>query len=133
MAEIDDLARNAAVMHRYATAWKVGDMVALAGCYRPDFTLHYAGANPLSGVHRGKPAALAALAAVSQKTQRQLLELIDVMPGARRSAIVVREGFHRDGAMAELERLLVYVIKGDQLFECWVHDQDQALVDRFLA
>jgi ketosteroid isomerase-like protein len=129
----DDLTRNTAVMHRYAEAWKAGDRATLVACYHPEFTLNYAGSNPLSGVHRGKPAALAALAAVSQKTQRQLLEVIDLMPGAHRSAIVVREGFHRDGAMAELERLLVYRIKDDQLFECWVHDQDQALVDRFLA
>ena len=133
MTEADDLARNTAVMTRYATAWKAGDRPGLVACYHPDFTLHYAGANPLSGVHRGKAAALQALAAVSQKTGRQLLEVIDVMPGAARSAIVVREGFHRDGAMAELERTLVYVIKDDQLFECWVYDQDQALVDRFLA
>ena len=133
MSQAEDLARNAAVMTRYATAWKAGDRADLVGCYHDQFTLHYAGSNPLSGVHRGKAAALQALAAVSQKTGRQLLEVIDVMPGAQRSAIVVREAFHRDGAMAELERTLVYTIADDRLFECWVYDQDQALVDRFLA
>jgi ketosteroid isomerase-like protein len=133
MSQADEAARNAVVMHRYAAAWLANERAEIVACYHPDFTLHYAGANPLSGVHRGKPAALAALAAMSQKTARQLLEVIEVMPGARRSAIVVRESFHRDGTMAELERVLVYTVRDDLLFECWVHDQDQALVDRFLA
>ena len=70
---------------------------------------------------------LASLAGLSGSTTRRLRNCV------KRSAIVVRESFHRDGAMAELERTLVYTIADDRLFECWVYDQDQALVDRFLA
>ena len=34
---------------------------------------------------------------------------------------------------AEIERLLVYAVRDGLLWECWVYDQDQALVDAFLG
>ena len=55
------------------------------------------------------------------------------MAGPDRGALLVRERFERDGRTAELERLLVYAVRDGLLGECWVCDQDQALVDAFLA
>ena len=37
------------------------------------------------------------------------------------------------GKTAEVERLLVYSVRDELLWQCWVYDQDQALVDTFLA
>ena len=34
---------------------------------------------------------------------------------------------------AEVERLLAYAVRDGLLSECWVYDQDQALVDAFLT
>ena len=62
-------------------AWLAGDRAALAACYHDDFTLHYFGRNPLAGDHGGKPAALAILAEVTRRTNRQLLAIVDVMAG----------------------------------------------------
>jgi ketosteroid isomerase-like protein len=118
---------------RYATAWLGGDRAALAACYHDDFTLHYSGRNPLAGDHSGKAAALAILAEVTRRTNRKLLAIIDIMAGPERGALLVRERFERDGKIAELERLLVYAVRDGLLGECWVYDQDQALVDAFLA
>lgn len=132
----DDTARTAAlraVVARYATAWLAGDLVAIAACYHDEFTLHYAGQNPLAGTHRGKAAALAALAEVARRANRKLLGIDDVMAGSRRGAIFARESFSRDGRTTELERLLVYAVRDDLLSECWVYDRDQAAVDAFLA
>ena len=41
-------------------------------CYHGAFTLHYGGQNPLSGTHRGKAAALAALAEVDAPGQPKI-------------------------------------------------------------
>lgn len=132
----DDAARTAAVraaVTRYATAWLAGDRAAIAACYHDEFTLHYSGQNPLAGTHRGKAAALAALAEVARRANRKLLGIDDVMAGPQRGAILARELFSRDGRTAELERLLVYAVRDGLLSECWVYDRDQATVDSFFA
>jgi ketosteroid isomerase-like protein len=118
---------------RYATAWLASDRPALFACYHENFTLHYFGRNPLAGVHQGKAAALAVLAKVTHRTNRQLLTIVDVMAGPQRGALLVRERFHRDGKTAEVERLLTYAVRDGLLTECWVYDEDQALIDEFLA
>ena len=117
----------------YAAAWLAGDRQAMLASYHDDFTLHYFGRNPLAGIHRGKPAALAILAEVTRRTNRKLSGIVDVMAGPERGALLVREIFQRDGKTAELERLLVYSVRDELLWQCWVYDQDQALVDAFLA
>ena len=129
----DDTKQVHEAVTRYAAAWLAGDRAGQAACYHDEFTLHYAGHNPLAGTHKGKAAAFAVLAEVARRTNRKLLGVEDVMAGRRRGAILVRELFNRDGRTAELERLLVYSVRDGLLFECWVHDRDQAMVDAFLA
>ena len=117
----------------YAAAWLAGDRQAMLASYHDDFTLHYFGRNPLAGIHRGKPAALAILAEVTRRSNRKLSCIVDVMAGPEHGALLVREIFQRDGKTAEVERLLVYSVRDQLLWQCWVYDQDQALVDTFLA
>lgn len=124
---------NLAVAKRYARAWRTGDRVVMADCCHDDFTLHYFGDNPFAGDHVGKVAALATLTRLARHTNRQLIDIVDVMAGPHRAVIVARESFERDGQTAELERVLVYAIRDDKLHACWVYDGDRALVDRFLA
>ena len=124
--------RTRQAIGRYASAWLAGDRAALAACYHEDFTLHYFGRNPLAGDHSGKMASLAILAEVTRRTNRKLLGIIDIMAGPERGALMVRERFERDGKINEIERLLVYAVRDGLLSECWVYDQDQALIDTFL-
>ena len=125
--------RTRQAVSRYASAWLTGDRAALIACYHEDFTLHYFGQNPLAGEHSGKVASLTILAEVTRRTNRKLLGIIDILAGPERGALLVRERFERDGESAELERLLVYAVRDGLLSECWVYDQDQALVDAFLS
>jgi ketosteroid isomerase-like protein len=134
-----EIEQQAAIEHtrqavsRYASAWLAGDRAALAACYHDDFTLHYLGRNPLAGDHAGKATALGILAEVTRRTNRKLLAIVDVMAGPERGALLVRECFQRDGRTADVERLLVYTVRDGLLSECWVYDQDQALIDAFLT
>jgi len=121
------------VVTRYATAWAAGDFPAIRDCYHEQFTLHYAGNNPLSGVHKGRAACLAVLEEFRKRTRRKLLSVDHIMAGPDRGAVVAREQFSHDGATTDVQRLLVYTVLDDQLHECWVYDQDQALVDRLLS
>lgn len=130
-AQGEDTVRS--VLEAYAAAWKSGDLAAIAARYHDDFTLHYGGGNALSGVHVGKVAALRVLADFSRRTERRLVEIVDVMAGPHRGAIVARERLGHGDTAVEVERLLVYIVAEGLLRECWVYDGDQALIDRLVG
>ena len=111
---------------------RTGDGATIRASYHDDIVLHYAGANPLSGEHRGLAAMLAAMGQMRRRTERKLLAVVEVMIGAERACIVLREAFTRDGETHEIERLGLYRVAGGKIVECWVFDEDQALIDRLL-
>jgi ketosteroid isomerase-like protein len=120
-------------VERYAKAWAAGDMAGIVACYGEDFTLHYGGSNALSGDHVGKAKALGTLAEFSKRTGRKLVRIVDVMAGDERGVVIAREALGPEGARVEVERVLVYRVAGGLFAECWVHDQDQALIDRLVG
>jgi hypothetical protein len=120
-------------VERYAKAWAAGDMAAIVAGYGEGFTLHYGGSNALSGDHLGKAKALATLAEFSKRTGRRLVRIVDVLAGNERGVVIAREAMGPDGARVEVERVLVYRVANGLFAECWVHDQDQALIDRLVG
>lgn len=122
-----------AVVKRYADAWLQGDMKNIIDCYHDDVVFHYAGRSPLAGAHRGKQACLGVLKQVSQKTNRKLLSITDVLAGDEFGLIVAVERFGSEGDFVELERLLRYRVQDEKLCECWIYDFDQELVDRYYS
>jgi ketosteroid isomerase-like protein len=121
------------VVRRYADAWAANDLKAIIESYHDEVIFHYAGNNPLSGTHRGKPACLAVLKQVKQKTNRKLISIRDVLAGQAFGLIIAVEEFEHQGRPVQLERLLRYTIRDGKLAECWIHDSDQALIDEILA
>ena len=119
-----------AVAERYCDAWRRGDIVALLDCYADDFVLHYFGRSRYAGDHAGKDAAVTTLAAVSGEAARELLGVDEVLAGESGAVIVARERLTRGGEAHELRRLFRYRVAGDRFAECWLYDEDQALVDR---
>lgn len=117
----------------YAEAWAANDLPRIIAAYHDEIVLHYPGAHALSGQHRGKAAALGALAEFGKRTGRQLIAILDVMAGDARGAIIAREALGGGSARVEVERLLVYRIESGLLRECWIYDQDQALIDRLVG
>jgi len=124
---------NQAALRRYCDAWLAGDLPAILDCYADDLTLHYFGRSPLAGDHVGKQAALAALFQVQQRTNRKLLAIHDVLASDDHAVVMARERFERDGKTCELNRVAVYHLRDGKLVECWIYDEDQRLVDEFLA
>ena len=96
-ADTSRRAANEAAIRRYCEAWRQGDLAAIVDCYHDDLVLHYFGRSPLAGAHRGKAAALAVLAKVQQLTNRQLVEIHDVLVSDQHAAVMARERFERDG------------------------------------
>lgn len=122
-------AETLAVLRRYADGWAAGEP-DLFDNYADDATFHYFGATDLAGSHRGEDACLTALITASARAPRTLLEVVDVLAGERSGALVVRELLRRDGEEHELVRTLRFRVADDRIVECWLLDEDQALVDR---
>ena len=120
-------------LERYVAAWEAGDLDALLASYADDVVFHYFGTTDLAGAHHGKEAAVTAMVAASTRATRELLEVVDLLVGDRLGALVVRERLTRGELSEELRRVLVYRFEGGRIAECWVHDEDQALVDRLWA
>ena len=121
------------VVRTYTEAWLAGDLATVVELYHDDLVLHYGGSHSLSGDHVGKDAALHALLTVQARTDRVPLAVLDVMTGAEFATAWVRERWTVDGTDHELTRVLVYCVRDGKLAECWLYDNDSALVDRALA
>ena len=74
-----------------------------------------------------------ALLTVQARTDRVPVAVIDVMASADHATAWVRERWTVDGEQHELTRVLVYRVADGKLAECWLYDNDSALVDRALA
>ncbi|MBI1238167.1 MAG: nuclear transport factor 2 family protein [Alphaproteobacteria bacterium] len=130
---MDRTAENRAALEAYAKAWQSGDIAGLFAAYADDIVLHYFGESDLAGLHTGKDAAFTALAEIVRRTNRTLVEIVDVMAGPKRGAIIAREEMEKNGEAHEIERVLVYRLAGGKIAECWVYDRDQRLVDALLS
>lgn len=120
-------------LQRYANAWEAADLTSVLDAYAEDVVFHYFGDTDLAGDHIGKSSAIDAMAKASARSQRTLTEIVDVLAGESRGAIVVMERFERGGESVELQRVLLYRVVDDLIAECWLYDGDQDLVDRFWA
>ena len=121
------------VLEAYAAAWRAGDVEALLGSYADDVVFHYFGATDLAGSHHVKDDAVAAMLQASTRAARELVEVLDVLVGEHLGALVVVERFTRGERTAEVRRTAQYRVEGGKIAECWILDEDQALVDRFWA
>ncbi len=121
------------VVKGYADAWMSNDLHAVFDCYHDDVVFHYFGSSPLAGTHRGKAACLEVLKQVRLKTKRTLVSIQDVLAGERYGLIVAVERFERNGAAVEVQRMFRFSVRDDKLAECWVYDEDQQLIDGYLA
>jgi ketosteroid isomerase-like protein len=122
-----------AIAQAYAEAWVSGDAQALIGLYADDIVLHYFGESPLAGEHRGKPAALAALAQVSARTKRGKPEIHDVLASDTHAAILAKEAWMDGDTPVSVNRLLLYHVRDGKFTECWIYDEDQRFVDAMFS
>lgn len=127
MSSEDDVVRS--VLWAYAEAWKNGDLAGVLDAYHEDFELHYFGRSPLAGRHVGRDRALAVLAEATARTDRELVEVVDVLHGDRLGALVVIERLGSAANRREVQRVLLYRIEDGKLRECRLYDEDQVFVD----
>ena len=127
MSDTDEARR---VAERYVAAWTGDDLAGILDCYAEEFTLHYFGDNPFSGDHVGRDAAVATLLAVGAKAPRRLVAVDEILAGPGAAVLVAREEIETGDGPVEIRRVLRYRVAGDRFTECWLYEEDQAVVDR---
>ena len=60
------------------------------------------------------------------------VELIDMLAGAERVALLVRERFHGEGDPVEIRRANVYTVRDGEIVEIAIFEGDQYVVDALL-
>ncbi len=127
---MDETENARGVADRYCQAWLANDLDGLLACYGDDFTLHYFGNNPYSGDHVGKEAALTTLLAVGAKAPRELLSIDDILAGPSSAVVVATEAIMVADERFEIRRVLRYRVEGSAFAECWLYEENQAIIDR---
>ena len=123
-----------ATLVAYADAWRAGDIERILAFYADDVVFHYFGSSEIAGTHVGKEASVAAMARTASRPSRKLVAVTDVLAGEALGSIVAIEEFARPDIgipPLQVRRVFVYRVgAGGQIVECWVLDEDQALMDR---
>lgn len=117
-------------IHRYAAAWKDGDVAGIVGCYAEGVVTHYGGRSSFAGTHVGRDRLVEVLLATKVLGQRELVSIDQVHDDGETGALFVSEQFTVDGETRTVSRAFRYRTNGEQIIECWLYDQDQYVVDQ---
>jgi uncharacterized protein len=123
------------LMRRYVDAARRGDWETASGFFAEDIVLHIPGRSPFAGEHRGRDVAMDYIEQARARSHdaEVELELIDMLAGDERVALIVRERFHLDGRAVEIRRANVYRVRGEEIVEISIFEADQYAVDELLA
>src|SRR4051794_12636273 len=120
-------------MRRYLAAMESGDREAAFAFYADDLVAHVPGRSALAGVLRGREAFAAYVREVVSRVDDIELELVDMLAGAERVALLLRERLRGPTGEIEIRRANVYRIRDGRIAEIWIHEADQYAIDEFLA
>jgi ketosteroid isomerase-like protein len=119
------------VMRRYVAAVQSGDWDAAYGIFAEDLVAHVPGRSALAGELRGRAAAMGYIEAAKAKSHGAdvEVELVDMLARDDRVLLLVRERFTRSGRIVDIGRANVYTVRGDEITEIWIYEDDQYAVD----
>ena len=121
------------VMRRYLGAMESGDRETAFGFYADDLVAHVPGRSALAGELRGRDAFAGYVRTVLARVDRVEVELIEMLVGEERIALLVRERLAGAGGEVEIRRANVYRVRDGRIAEIWIYEADQYAVDEFLA
>jgi hypothetical protein len=123
------------VMTEYAAAWERDEPEAAFAWYADDVVMRLPGRSSEAGVHEGKPAVVAAITALLDRTADHSAEVdvLDRLTSSSRVALLLREAVTRGPDRLELRRVNVYTVRGDRIVEIDIFEANQYEVDAFFG
>jgi len=123
---------NVGLLRKGYEAFAKGDMATLTELFSEDAVWHVPGANPISGVHRGRDAVFAAFAKTGQLSGGTLkIELHDVLSNDEHAVALTRETASRQGKQYDMLEVAVYHVRNGKVTEYWAFPEDQRRYDEF--
>ena len=123
------------LIRTYLDAARGGDWDRAFGFFAEDMTFRIPGRSPFAGCHRGRDAAADYI-----HTARALahdgdveVELLDVLEGRDRVALLVSERFTRPEGVLEIRRANVYRVRDGEIVDITIFEADQYEVDALFA
>ena len=120
------------VMRRYVAAMEAGDRETAFGFYAEDLVAHVPGRSAFAGELRGRDAFVAYIREVVARFERVEVELVDVLAGDERVALLLHERLGGPDGDVEIRRANVYRVRDGQIVELWIFEHDQYAVDELL-
>jgi len=122
------------LMTEYFAAARRGDWDTAFGYFADDIVMHIPGRSRFAGDRRGKQAAVGYIEAVREHYGEAGIEveLVDMLEGGGRVALLVVERFHRDGRTVEIRRANVYRVADDKIAEISIFEANQYAVDELV-
>ena len=123
----------AEVMGRYLAAMQAGDREAAFAFYADDLVAHVPGRSALAGELRGRDAFVGYIQAVLARVEHADVDLVEMLVGEERVALLVRERLAGPDGEVEIGRANVYRVRDGRITEIWIYEADQYAVDDLLA
>jgi ketosteroid isomerase-like protein len=121
------------VMHRYLAAMQAGDRETAFGFYAEDLVAHVPGRSAFAGDLRGREAFIGYIRGVVARFERVEVDLIDMLVGDERVALLLRERLGGADGDVEIRRANVYRVRDGRIVEVWIFEHDQYAVDELLG
>ncbi len=121
------------VIGKYLAAMERGDREAAVALYADDVVMHVPGRSAFAGERRGREAVLAYLRAAVELAEGGIeVELVDLLTGDDRVALLLRERLHGGRGELVLRRANVYTVRDGRIAEIRIFEHDQYAVDAYL-
>lgn len=124
------------VVRTYGEAWMAGDVSTVVGLYHDDLTLEWFGDHRLAGTHVGMQASLEALLELQAVTNREPLDVEQLLAGPDSIIMIVKERWTSltDAArVLEHRRALEFTVADAKLRTCRIYETAQSEIDAWLA
>jgi ketosteroid isomerase-like protein len=124
-----------ALMRRYVACARSGDFERAYEFFAEDIDLRIPGRSPMAGAFRGRRVAIDYIehARALSHGQDVEVELLDMLAGGDRVALLVRERFHRPDGPVDIHRANVYTVRDGAIAAIAIFEGDQYAVDALLA
>jgi len=119
------------IVRGYLEMARSGDWDRASGYFADDVVFRIPGRSRFAGEQRGRAAALEYIESARALTRGRhvAVELIDVLEGSERVALLVSERFPLGEREVEIRRANVYRIANGKIAEVWIFEADQYEVD----
>jgi ketosteroid isomerase-like protein len=117
-------------------AWEAvstADVESLARVSTAAVVWHASGRGVRAGSHRGRRAVIDYLASLGDDVDSLSLDLVDVLTGDLRTALLVRLTGARYGKELDIQFVVLLRLEDRKIAEVWSMPNDQYLVDEFWA